>query len=99
MNDDDAAASPLFCYLRTQLPDLLERAVLEGWKVAVPKAASLRGAAISQALVESHLLRQTAIRDEWKTANGRTVTVVKDTSTGNVKLISGHTNFKGNWDA
>ena len=89
MNDDDAAASPLFCYLRTQLPDLLERAVLEGWKVAVPKAASLRGAAISQALVESHLLRQTAIRDEWKTANGRTVTVVKDTSTGNVKLISG----------
>lgn len=87
--DDDAATSPLFTYLRTQLPDLLERAVYEGWKVAVPKASSLRGAAISQALVESHLLRQTAIRDEWKTANGRTVLVVKDPNTGSVKLTTG----------
>ena len=87
--DDDAAASPLFTYLRTKLPDLLERAVFEGWKVAVPQASSLRGAAISQALVESHLLRQTAIRDEWKTANGRTVVVVKDPGSGSVRLTAG----------
>jgi len=57
--------------------------------VAVPKASSLRGAAISQALVESHLLRQTAIRDEWKTANGRTVVVVKDSGSGRVRLMTG----------
>ena len=63
--------------------------MFEGWKVAVPKASSLRGAAISQALVESHLLRQTAIRDEWKTANGRTVVVVKDPNTGSVRLTAG----------
>ena len=89
MDDDDATTSPMFAYLRQNLPDLLERAQTEGWKVAVPRASSVRGVPMSQALVESHMLRQTSMRDELATANGRIVLVMKDPATGAATLAAG----------